>query len=71
MIFLEEVKYVASLSNKYLAEEKEQKANCGIEVTSTLVALVYTAGLDLLPLLMATGNRIDRLPILYLREANA
>ena len=67
----EEVQYVASLSAKYLAEENDCKANDSGKSKNSLKALLYGIRSDLLPMLIATEQRIDRLPIVYLAEANA
>ena len=69
--FKEEVKFVASLSTKYLVKEKERTANGSGKSNNRLTALAYTVSSDLLPLLMETENKMDRLPIVYLEEANA
>jgi len=69
--FKVEVNNVASLSNKYLAEEKEQNPNESGKTKNSLTALIYIVSSDLLPMLMATEQRIDRLPIVYLSEAHA
>lgn len=69
--FKKEVNYVASLSKMYLAEEKARGANCNGESKNSLTALIFTFNSDLLPMLMATEHRMDRLPIVYLEEANA
>lgn len=34
-------------------------------------ALFYSIGNDLLPMLMATKNKMDKLPVIYLKEANS
>jgi hypothetical protein len=62
---------VASLSKKYLAKEQDRGANGSAESSNSLTALIYTVSSDLLPMLMATENKVDRLSIVYLEEANA
>jgi hypothetical protein len=62
---------VASLSTKYLVKEKKQGASGSGKNKSRTTALAYTVTSDLLPLLMETENKIDRLPIVYLVKANA
>ena len=70
-LFKVEVNYVASISNKYMAEKKDNKANDSGKTGNSVEALIYIVSSDLLPMLMATGHKIDRLPIVYLAEAHA
>jgi hypothetical protein len=67
----EEARYMASLSTKYLVREKKRKANGSGKNKRRITALSYSVKSDLLPLLMETGHKMDRLPIVYLIEANA
>ena len=69
--FKVEVNDVASLSNKYLAKEKDEDPNDSGNTENSLKALIYIVSSDLLPMLMAAEHRIDRLPIVYLAEAHA
>jgi hypothetical protein len=66
-----EVNNVASLSTKYLTKEKNRGVNGSGETKSRLNALMYSVNSELLPILMATKHKMDRLPIVYLSEANA
>ena len=62
---------MASLSLTYLANGRKQEEAGAKKGTGTVHALFYTARTDLLPLLMATKNNMDKLPVLHLEEANA
>jgi len=62
---------LASISLKYLAkgtgrdEASRKRETCGVH------ALFYAAETDLLPLLLATKYKMDRIAVLHLEEANA
>jgi hypothetical protein len=62
---------VASLSAAYLAKKKDREGKSGTELSGSVQALFYTVGNDLTSMLMATKNKMDRIPVIYLKEANS
>jgi hypothetical protein len=62
---------MASVSTIYLTSNGSSTCEQKKSRSAKTSALVYSTRIDLLPLLMATENEIDSLPIVYLREAKA
>lgn len=62
---------MASLSAVYLSKRRDHEGKSGTEVSGSMQALFYSIGNDLLPMLMATKNKMDKLPVIYLKEANS